>query len=73
MTSLYANKISSSLYPLKDSIIWDSSAACHICNDLNYMITLLESLKEKILISTTSENKLIIGIMNIVIKYQINR
>ena len=37
------------------------------------MITLLELLKEEILISTASGDKLIIGTMNIVIECQINR
>src|SRR5438034_1353133 len=72
MTSLYTNKISSSLHLLKDSVVWDSSATCHICNNLDCTITLLESLKEKILISTTSEDELIMKTTNIVIKYQIN-
>ena len=38
-TSLYANSISSGLHPLKDSVIWDSGTACHICNNLDCAIT----------------------------------
>ena len=69
MTLLYTNRIFSSLYPLKDSIIWDSNTACYNCNNLDYMIILLELLKEEILISTASRDKLIIEVTNMIIKY----
>ena len=68
VTSLYTNRISSGLHPLKDSVVWDSGATCHICNDLDHVITPLESLKEEILISTASGDEPIVGTANIAIK-----
>ena len=34
-TLLYVNDTSTGLHPLKDSIVWDSGAAYHICNNLD--------------------------------------
>ena len=34
-TSSYASSIFQGLHPLRDSIVWDSGAASHICNNLD--------------------------------------
>ena len=34
-SSLYVKSTMTGLHPLKDSIVWDSGAACHICNNLD--------------------------------------
>ena len=38
---LYIKSTMTSLHLLKDSIVWDSGMACHICNNLDWAITLL--------------------------------
>ncbi len=70
-TSLYANSISSGLHPLKDSVVWDSGAACHICNNLDRAITPLQPLSEEISISTASGDEPVVGIANIAIQCRI--
>ena len=67
--SLYIKSIITSLYLLRDSIVWDSSTMYHISNNLNRVITLLQLLSEEIFISIVSGNKLIIEIANITITY----
>src|SRR5437773_4742929 len=71
-TSLYANSVSSGLHPLKDSIVWDSGAACHICNNLDRAITPLRPLSEENSISTASGDEPVVGVANIAIKCRIN-
>ena len=72
-SSLYVKSTMTGLHPLKDSIVWDSGAACHICNNLNRAITLLKPLSEEMFISTASGDELIVGIANITINCQIDR
>ena len=67
-TSLYVNNTSTGLHLLKDSIVWDSSATCYICNNLDYAITLLQPLSKETYISTTLGNELVIRTANIAIQ-----
>jgi len=71
-TSLYVNDTSTGLHSLKDSIVWDSGAACHICNNLDQAITPLQPLTEERFISTASSDEPIMGIANITINCRIN-
>src|SRR5437773_9171725 len=65
--------MSSGLHPLKDSIVWDSGAACHICNNLDRAITPLQPLNKETFISTASGDEPIVGIANIAIKCRIDK
>ena len=71
-TSLYVKSTITGLHPLKDSIVWDSGAACHICNNLDWAITLLQPFSEEMFISTASGDELIMRIANITISCQID-
>src|SRR5438046_1140790 len=72
-SSLYIKSTMTGLHLLRDSIVWDSRAACHICNNLDRAITLLQLLNKEIFISTAYGDELIVGIANIAINYQIDR
>src|SRR5438876_337475 len=71
-SSLYVKSTITGLHLLKDSIVWDSGAACHICNNLDRAITLLKPLSEEMFISTASGDEPIVGIANITINCQID-
>lgn len=71
-TSLYVNDTSTGLHPLKDSIVWDSGAACHISNNLDRAITPLQPLSKETFIATASGEEPIVGVANIAINCQID-